>query len=148
MSNARCSMKIYAAGRQAALVRSASNGAVPQRIADSAEAIWLDVDSVLTPIIGPRGVSALYRRSLHLVHEEYPWLEIAEGDDPERAPFTGLGSALARQSTPAAAAANGALLEAFYNLLANLIGEPLTTRLLQPALDKMSAEDARQDIAS
>jgi hypothetical protein len=140
-------MKIYATGKQAALMRSASNGAGPRGIADSAEAIWLDVASALTPIIGPRGVSALYRRSLHLVHAEYPWLEIVDGDELEHGLFTGLGSALARQAAPDAAAANGALLEAFYNLLANLIGEPLTMRLLQPALDKTSAEDVRQDIA-
>lgn len=140
-------MKIYASGRQAALVKSASNGAVPRQIADSVEAIWLDVDSALTPIIGPRGVSALYRRALHLVQAEYPWLEAVYGDELEQGQFTSLVSALARQPTTLAAAANGALLEAFYNLLANLIGEPLTTRLLQPAIDTMSAEDVRQENA-
>jgi hypothetical protein len=139
-------MEISASAKQAALERSASDGAAPQRIAELAEAIWLDVGTALTPIIGPRGVGALFTRSVSLLGTDYAWLQAAYHGSPNHGPFGVLGAALSRQSAANAAEANGALLRTFYNLLANLIGGPLATRLLQPALDNLSTGDAVQDI--
>ncbi|MBK9614936.1 MAG: hypothetical protein IPO35_05220 [Uliginosibacterium sp.] len=43
-------------------------------IADLAVVTWHDVLNVLSPVIGPGGVAELYKRSLHLVCADYPWL--------------------------------------------------------------------------
>jgi hypothetical protein len=139
-------MEISALGKQAALVRWASEGAAPQRIAESAQAIWLEVGAALTPIIGPRGVGALFTRSVNLLSADYAWLRAAYDGSLNQGPFAVLGAAMSRQSASDAAGANGALLQTFYNLLANLIGGSLTTQLLQPALDSHSTGAALQDI--
>jgi hypothetical protein len=134
-------MDISALGRQAALFESASQGAQSRQIATAAQAIWFDIDSTLVPIIGARGVGALYKRAVNLASTEYPWLQTAYDHEDKQGHFVVLGTTLSRQSPPLAATANGALLQTFYDLLANLIGGPFTTRLLQSALDNLSTGD-------
>jgi hypothetical protein len=138
-------MEITDLARQAALVRSACEGAPPQMIAESAEAIWVDVAAALTPIIGSRGVGALYARSVSLLREEHGWLKSAYDGANGVGPFTALGAALEARAAAEAVAANGALLQTFYDLLASLIGGPLTARLLTPALDHPATGDAGED---
>ena len=139
-------MEIYGLGKQAALVRLASEGMETHRIAKSAEAIWDEVDSALSPIIGSRGVSALFRRSVHLLRADYSWLQSAYDGRLDDELFVVLRTALSQQLPSTAAAANGALLQAFYHLLANLIGGSLTTRLLRSALENPSSESVAQEI--
>ena len=115
-------------------------------IADAAKTIWLDVESALVPIIGARGVGALYKRSVHLIGAHYPWLHGAYDDTPDEPPFAVLHAALSEQSPVSAATANGALLQTFYQVLANLIGGPLTTRLLRSALQDASTDKAVKEI--
>ena len=43
-----------------------SDGADAEQLADAIVAMWLEIDQALHPIIGHRGVAALYNRSLHL----------------------------------------------------------------------------------
>jgi hypothetical protein len=138
-------MKISSLAKQAVLLRSAAEGAPPQRIAESAQAIWHAVEAALTPIIGARGVGALYRRSLNLLSADYTWLRAAYDGSLHPDRLAVLGAALSRRSAVDAARANGALLQVFYDLLANLIGGPLTMRLLRPALDNLSTTGAVQD---
>ena len=140
-------MDSFAVGSQAALLHSASKGAPPRRIADSAEAIWIRIDAALTPIVGARGVNALFKRSVSLVGEHHPWLQAAYAVAHNPKAFSVLGATLAQQSASSAAAVNGELLDAFFELLANLIGRPLTERLLQPALEKFSNGEDVQDVA-
>ena len=144
----RCYIEICTLGKQATLVRLATNGVEPRRIADSAVAIWFDVSTALTPVIGVRGVEALYRRSVNLVRADYPWLHAAYENGPDQGSFVVLYTALSEQSPTTAASANGALLEAFYQVLENLIGGPLTIRLLRSALDNGSADNAVKEIKS
>jgi hypothetical protein len=140
-------MESFAVGSQAALIHSASKGAPPRRIADSAEGIWIRIDSALAPIIGARGVNALFKRSVSLVGEHHPWLQTAYEVARNPSVFTVLGATLSQQSASSAAAVNGELLDAFFELLSNLIGRPLTERLLQPALEKLSNGDDVQEVA-
>jgi hypothetical protein len=140
-------MESFAVGSQAALIHSASKGAPPRRIADSAEAIWIRIDAALTPIIGARGVNALFKRSVSVVGEHHSWLQTAYEAARNPSLFTVLAATLSQQSASSAAAVNGELLQAFFELLTNLIGRPLTERLLQPALEKFSNGDDVQDVA-
>ena len=101
------------------------------QIADAIVATWQEVDEALTPIIGQRGVAALYRRSLHLTGSVHPWLSNALEGVQTGMDLTALKSVLVLQSRAAVAAAGSHLLQTFYDLLANLIGSSLTERLLR-----------------
>lgn len=124
---------------QAHLARLAASGASVEQIAETAIATWRNIDAALSPIIGQRGVTALYKRSLLLSCAHNPWLKpVAESTRPLD-DFTSLQTAMARQTHADAMAANGALLQTFTDLLANLIGASLTERLLRSVLDHPSS---------
>ena len=127
---------------QAILKRLATEGADAVKTAEAAEAIWHDVNAALSPIVGSYGVAALYKRSLHLTRVDYPWLTAVYEETIEPGQFAALRVALSQQTSSNAAAANGALLQAFCNLLTNLIGESLTERLLRPVGDNPSSGNA------
>jgi hypothetical protein len=134
----------FAQGRQAAIEKLAAEGVASHRIAELAQAMWLDVDAAMAPIIGTRGVNALFKRSVSLLRADYSWLQAAYDRATDRGTYAVLGRALSEQSAAGAASANRALLEAFCRLIANLIGAPLTMRLLQPALDSAVADVAKE----
>jgi hypothetical protein len=118
------------------------------RIADSAVAVWRELDATLSPIIGRRGVAALFKRSLLLTAPAHTslvaahWVVETEGD------FDSLRTALKQQAVPNAIATNGALLQQFVDLLTTLIGESLTERLLQSVLDNPPRHGAVQEPSS
>lgn len=122
----------------AALRHQAEQGADAARIAQMAVSTWRNVDSVLSPVIGTGGVAALFKRSVFLSARPYPWMAtVTIGNRP----FDGLDTlqtALSHQTGVVAAAANGALLQTFCDLLGGLIGAPLTEHLLQSAWDAHS----------
>lgn len=106
-------------------------GASASQVAAAMGPIAFDLDAALTPIIGPRGVMALWQRSLHLASAAYPWLA-----DGQPGGFTALdpsllAAAIGRRDDDDAAAGVTALLLAFNELLVSLIGPSLTERLLR-----------------
>lgn len=127
------------------LGRRLAPGANAAQVADAVAAVWREVDLALDPIIGHRGVLALYHRSLKLAAARHPWL--AAGHPGALAAFdtSALRAALARQPAAEALAAGDALLQGFRDLLARLIGDSLTDRLLVsvwgPAPEAAPAQD-------
>lgn len=112
--------------------RALSVGASSQEVAEVIAKAFQDIAQVLVPIIGQRGMAALYRRSLHLAGA--PWAKIAAAIDAaalvmDTAP---LAAELAKQTAANATTAGTGLLQVFYVLLATLIGESLSERLLRP----------------
>jgi hypothetical protein len=101
-------------------------------IAEATLNIWRQVATRLTPVIGVRGVDALFSRSLHVTSKAFPWLSMAGNDGNSNTLLASLKVRLASQETAAAAEASDALLVTFTELLATLIGESLTDRLLAP----------------
>jgi len=118
----------------AALTLRPADDADAARVAQSMVAAWRDIDRLLAPVVGTRGVAALYKRSLHLTAAAHPWLAGAQAGAHEGVPMSMdldlLGTMLARQNVASAAAGGEALLRTFYDLLATLIGPSLTGRLL------------------
>jgi hypothetical protein len=103
-------------------------------VADAIVAEWNRIDAALHPIVGRRGVAALYQRSLKLTLPAHPWLaECLAGHTGLMADIdTGiLHRLLMQQSAAHAAEAGNALFQEFRNLLASLIGSSLTHRLLR-----------------
>lgn len=113
--------------------------------ADIAISAWTALEATLSPIIGQRGFAALYKRSLHRTRGTHACLNgacelIGEPDN-----FGSLCAALSAHANTEAMAAHRALFGTFRDLLTSLIGESLTTRLLQPILDNPSSGHAVQD---
>lgn len=115
------------------LAEQVREGADAACVADHVVAVWQQVGDALTPIIGQRGVAALYKRSLFLIAKDHPWLPRLQEADPPAIDVAVLHSALAQQDPGAAAAGGGALLQTFHELLASLVGPSLTGRLLAAA---------------
>ncbi|NDK38467.1 hypothetical protein DT603_06375 [Pseudoxanthomonas gei] len=104
------------------------------------------VHLALAPIIGDRGVSALYRRSLLLAAREVAGAEGFHRTADASDDYATLQSALAQQSGADAATLGQALFRHLYIILASLIGEALTGRLLQPMFDTSSNGHAVQEL--
>ena len=94
---------------------------------------WTQLAARLSPLIGDAGLSALYGRSLHLCIAEYGWLAPAEAGCPIGSLLGRLREDLDKAGEMHAPEANLALINTFAGLLAKLIGDPLTDRLLSDA---------------
>ncbi|MGB4925296.1 MAG: hypothetical protein WBP25_02230 [Giesbergeria sp.] len=100
-----------------------------QMVADAAVARWESMVNTLTPVLGQRGIAALYRRTLIVAGRAHPCLLQAHEDTtPVR--FEKLRNVLIQQPPNQAAEATDACVETFHDLLNSLIGIPLTQRLL------------------
>lgn len=139
------------------LTRRAGDGATSDAIGEAAIRTWSGVVIHLAPIIGERGVGSLYARSVHLTRANYPWLASGPMSSPMTqpisrvsqqtdGPFTDLRVSLAQRDPAEASNASSALLDTFLELLATLIGEPLTARLLRSLLDDADSSGPEQEI--
>lgn len=127
---------------QSSLVKTAAANSDAVAIASKVVAIWRDIDTALSPIIGHRGVAALLNRSIHLTRDTYSWLSSVQEDLAETIDFAAVQLKLSQQTVENIVAVNGALLEKFVGLLTNLIGVSLTERLIQPIVDNHPIGDA------
>jgi len=114
-------------------MRQAGPEADAAAVAAAARRAYDDLVRVLAPLIGQVGIDALGARAVHLAQREYPWL--AKTRDPEQAEssLTDVSTSLEQQDPALAAEAAAAVLATFTGLLATLIGEPLTARLMHQA---------------
>jgi hypothetical protein len=115
------------------------------QIADAIVATWQEIDAALTPIIGQRGVAALYRRSLYLTCAAHPWLAGTHEDAHTDMDLAALKSVFREQSSTHAAGGGNALFQTFYELLASLVGSSLTERLLRSVWANSSSDQHAQD---
>ena len=102
----------------------------PARIARAVVTTLREIDQALSPIIGKRGVAALYTRCVHLLAATHPWLAGLHEPAPTAMNLDALGEVLARQDSGVANEAGDALLQKFRDLLTSLLGPSLTNRLL------------------
>lgn len=101
---------------------------------------------MLAPVLGHRGVAALYRRALSLSVRTYPFLGQAQGtSDPQT--FERLHAVLAHQSVAEAIAASHGMVTTFQALLTSLIGPMLTDRLLGKTLQAAYNAPSRENDA-
>ena len=112
------------------LQRLTAGGATSNRIADAVVTTWQAIQAALVPVIGGRGVAALYGRSLYLIRASYPWMN-GTGDHTQM-DLELLRTALSHQESATAAAGAGAHLHSLSELLGSLIGPSLAGQLLGP----------------
>ncbi|MDO9314853.1 MAG: hypothetical protein Q7T97_09955 [Burkholderiaceae bacterium] len=106
-------------------------GAQASQIAEAIEATWLEIHVALTPIVGERGLVALYKRSLYLAASAHPWLEGLHEGVQSKMDLAGLKAAVSQQSSADAAAGGCDIFRAFHDLLESMVGPSLTERLLR-----------------
>lgn len=99
-----------------------------------------DIALALTPIVGVRGVAALYKRSLFLTSREHPALSGLHESVESTMDLSRLTATLTSLSEAEANKAGAALLLSFYELLGSLVGFALTERLLSALWDHPSNE--------
>lgn len=104
----------------------------PVAIAGELTRLIQDIAAVLTPILGTTGVAALYQRSLHVANARHAWLGLPVEVAQPVIDLVALQAAFARQDCAEATTAATVLLHTFHDLLASLIGRPLSERLLEP----------------
>jgi len=132
----------------APLVDRVAEDASAEQIAGAIVAIWQEIDQALHPIIGHRGVAALYNRSLHLTSAAHPWLTIGHLGATAAIDPSALQAALARQDAAEAAGGGIALFQQFRELLARLVGSGLTDRLLHSVWARSAGASPVQDTTS
>jgi hypothetical protein len=99
----------------------------------------------LTRLIGEAGVSAIHTRSVHLTRKEFPWLAAAPPAEGSRVLVQHLRTTLEGQQPAVILLSSEALVVNLIDLLVTLIGERLTTRLLQEAWpDAVTTETAQE----
>lgn len=126
-----------------------SKDASARQVADAASATWSNINGALSPIIGQHGVAALFKRSLHLQQINYPPLMAVRNSNILPGELTAeLHTFLAQQTNANAWLINSAILNIFYELLTNLIGNSLTHQLLHSLFSAPSSGDPAQDISS
>ena len=113
-----------------ALVRNSGDSPGASDIARAAFDLWRQVAARLEPVVGARGVDVLFGRSVELTTKAFPWLAIAGAYGNSASSLERLQARFEGRETPVAADACYALLATFTELLAGLIGESLTERLL------------------
>lgn len=130
-------------GIAAQLAGLAAQGHSPENVAKTVMSTLRGIQQELAPIIGQRGLAALYKRSLHLAKAEFAWLPESHSSSLDELDLMPLTTVLAKRSAAEAAAAGARLLQDFDDLLVTLIGPSLTRRLLRSVwINSLSASSA------
>ena len=124
-------MESQQGGRRPAPLSTWLNDTDTSQVTDAVVALWLQIDQALHPILGHRGVAALFNRSVKHTAARFPWL----GQDPQDAlavvdPSV-LKAALLLQTAAEATAGVDSLLQSLRDLLTSLVGSSLTDQLLR-----------------
>jgi hypothetical protein len=130
MSTARSESRREAIQKK--LAQCAGGKSDAKAFAVAAVSIWPQFSARLVPVIGARGVESLFNRALYLASASFPFLAIAANRGRGSAPLEAIRARIGQQDAPVAAAASCEFLFTFTVLLATLIGDSLTDRLLAP----------------
>lgn len=104
-----------------------------EKSASAPNHLWHTMASQIISVVGQGGFQSLYARSIFLTQRTYPWMAPLVADKPTDLSFAGLSACLAEHPPDQAREANTLLMLTFTDLLASLIGEQLTVRILTTA---------------
>lgn len=127
------------------LANAADRGAAAFEVAALLVAEWQRIERALTPILGIRGVAALFGRSLNLAARAHPWLAAIAVPAQEGADPVALEAVFAGREVRELTLGGDALLSAFKELLVSLIGLSLTERLLAGTPQDDTSGDPAQE---
>lgn len=118
----------------------------PDAVPDTSVQLWEQLSTELILLIGEGGFQALYERSVHLAKETFPWLVASVPPQVGDTRFASLKFRLAGRNRTEASEASIALLITFIDIVANLIGEILTTSILRSAWGDDASDSAVKEI--
>lgn len=95
--------------------------------------MWESLTAQIVLLVGESGFDSLYARSVLLNQARFPWLSAAAPVTQADKRFTNLLARLQAQPQVIAIEANRQLLVTLTDILASLIGEPLTASILDSA---------------
>ena len=104
-----------------------------EEVADTAIDLWEQIATQIISIISEGGFDSLYLRSVFLTRSTYLWLAVVLPQSKTDQRFKDLQISFEGQTLEQAKAANSLLLITFTDILASLIGEQLTIRILRSA---------------
>lgn len=113
-----------------------------EKFADAAIGLWDQLATQIISIVGEGGFDSLYARSLFLTRSTFPWVVASSGSPPTDHRFETLKTSLEAQTPALIREANSLLLITFTDILASLVGEPLTARILDSAWDNDAQDRA------
>lgn len=93
--------------------------------------LWAAIADELMPIVGDRGLIALFNRCIDICGTTFPWLRKAPARSSPTRCFDTLGAQLSECEPADGLAASRALFGTFHDLLLMLIGEPLVDGVLE-----------------
>ena len=108
------------------------------RAARAFRAEWMRLDASLTPVIGGKGMRALFSRTLHLAAADFPWLAELPPGAIATMDLDPLVAAMEGRDADEADTVSKALLARFREVLASLVGAALTDRLIGPAQEPLT----------
>lgn len=123
-------------------------GACSEELAERVATALQSIEQALVPIIGNAGITALFKRTLHLSCKTYPWLprSPASADGQETIAVVALKTELGKRTSLEAAAAGTQLLQTFDTLLTTLIGRSLAEHLCSPAWATFLSDSPQLDV--
>lgn len=104
-----------------------------EKTTDVAINLWEQMATQIISLVGEGGFHSLYARSLFLAQSTFPWIDASALSPRADHRFAALKMCLEGQTSAQASAANTLLLITFTDIVASLIGEQLTTRILRLA---------------
>jgi hypothetical protein len=125
----------------------AGPGADAGAIALATLVLWQRIATQLEPVIGARGVDALFGRALHLAGKAHPCLAPDGLRGSSAAALEQVQQQLSAQGDELAREASLSLLAGFSDLLASLVGDSLTERLLRPAWEPTPKNENHEEHA-
>lgn len=103
----------------------------PESVANLTIHLWESIASELIPLIGKDGFVILYARCLAITQTTFPWLAANQGPQTTDTQFILLKKSLEGRAFTEAHDASKTLFITFIDILTTLIGESLTTSILQ-----------------
>jgi hypothetical protein len=116
-----------------ALAERAASSAEPAAVGAAVQRAYDDLARAAAPLIGQVGLDALTGRTLYLLEGQYRWLALSREPGQWTGPFAQIVFSLKQQTPALGMEAGGAIFATLAGLIATLLGEALTTRLLQEA---------------
>ena len=117
-----------------------------EKISDAAVVLWEQMAIHIISIVGEGGFNSLYARSVFLTQRTFAWLAAGALAPQSDHRFAELKICLEAQTPAQASAANTLLLITFTDILAALIGEPLTTSILRSAWGIDAQDQAGEEL--
>lgn len=118
----------------------------PENVVSVAIGLWEQLSGQIVAIVGQGGFDSLYARSLFLSQSTFPWLGASALAAQTGRGFADLKISFEGQTPAQAAAANSLLLFTFTDILAALIGEQLTSRILRSAWSSNAQNTVRTEL--